>query len=91
VDWDGIGTFALFISTGAVGVGIIAFKAYAARLASKLEIEKLRRSNSAPDEVTEHLRDLELQVHRLTERVDFTERLLGEESSQPAPESSDTA
>ena len=37
MDWDGIGTLALFFSSGAVGVGIIALLAYKAKLTSKLE------------------------------------------------------
>jgi hypothetical protein len=34
--------------------------------------------------VLEQIRDLETQVHRLTECVDFTERLLGGENSEPS-------
>jgi len=86
VDWDGVGTFALFIASGGVGMGLIALHAYKAKLAAKLEWERLRRSSTAPDELVEQLRDLETKVHRLTERVDFTERLLGDGES----ESSDT-
>jgi len=82
VDWDGIGTFALFLSSGAVGLGIIALKAYGARLASKLEVERLRRAGPTQDEVTEQMRYLEDQIHRLTERVDFTERLLGDADTE---------
>ena len=89
MDWDGIGTFALCLSSGAVGLGVIAFKAYAAKLASKIEMEQLRRSSPAPDELTEHMRYLEDQVQRLTERVDFTERLIGQGSPETS-ESSET-
>lgn len=35
VDWDGVGTFALFLSSGAVGLGFIALRAYKAKLASE--------------------------------------------------------
>ncbi len=83
VDWDGIGAFALFISSGAVGVGLIALLAFKAKLASKLDWERLRRSDPAPDEVLEQLQDLEAKVQRLTERADFTERLVGDGSSEP--------
>ncbi len=78
MDWDGIGTWALFFSSGVVGVGLIALNAYKAKLASKLEWERLRRSETAPDEVLEQIHDLEAKVQRLTERADFTERLVGD-------------
>jgi hypothetical protein len=84
VDWDGIGAFALFLSSGAVGLGLIALRAYKAKLASKLEWERLRRSDPAPDEVLEQLQDLEAKVQRLAERADFTERLVGDGRSEPA-------
>lgn len=84
MDWDGIGTLALFLSSGAVGVGMIALRAYKAKLASKLEWERLRHSNPPQDEVFEQIQDLEAQVHRLTERLDFTERLVGSGRSEPA-------
>jgi Mg2+ and Co2+ transporter CorA len=77
VDWDGVGTFAMFIASGAVGLGIIALRAYKARLASKLDFARLQRERDVSDEdVQEQIRDLEDQVQRLTERVDFTEKLL---------------
>ena len=84
MDWDGIGTLALFLSSGAVGVGLIALRAYKAKLASELEWERLRRSDTDPDEVVEQIQDLEAQLHRLTERVDFTERLVGDGRSEPS-------
>ena len=84
MDWDGIGTWALFFSSGAVGVCLIALNAYKAKLASKLEWERLRRSHAHPDEVLEQIQDLEGQVHRLTERIDFTERLVGDGRSEPS-------
>ncbi len=37
---------------------------------------------SARFDVLEQIRDLETKVHRLTERVDFTERLLGDGNSE---------
>ena len=77
MDWDGIGTFALFLSSGAIGVGIIALRAYKAHLASKLEWARLKRTDDVPEETLGQIRDLEEQVQRLTERVDFTENLLG--------------
>lgn len=84
LDWDGIGTLGLFLSTGAIGVGLIVLRAYKAKLASKLDWERLRRSDTRPDEVLEQIQDLEDQVHRLTERIDFTERLVGDGRSEPS-------
>ena len=84
MDWDGVGTFALFLASGAVGVGLIALRAYKAKLAAKLDWERLRRSITPPDEVLEQIRDLETKVHRLTDRVDFAERLLGDGHSEPS-------
>jgi len=78
MDWDGIGTFALFLSSGAVGLGIVALRAYKARLASKLELARIERESGVPDETREQLQNLEDEVRRLTDRVDFTERLLGD-------------
>lgn len=84
MDWDGIGTFALFLSSGAVGLGLIALRAYKAKLTARLERERLRHVSGPSDELTEQLRDLETQVSRLAERVDFTERLLGSGQQEPA-------
>lgn len=76
MDWDGIGTFALFLSSGAVGVGIIMLRAYKARLAAKLEWARLEQAGGGPDYAQEQIRDLEEQVRRLSERVEFNEKLL---------------
>lgn len=76
MDWDGIGTFALFISSGAVGVGIILLRAYKARLAAKLEWARLEQGGGDADYAQEQIRELEEQVSRLSERVDFSEKLL---------------
>lgn len=76
MDWDGIGTFALFLSSGAVGVGIILLRAYKARLAAKLEWARLEQSGGDPDFTQEQIRELEARVDRLSERVEFSEKLL---------------
>ena len=87
MDWDGVGTFAMFISSGAIGLAIIALRAYQAKLASKLEWARLERANDdAPEEALEQLQELEEQVQRLTERVDFTEKLLGDGQDDPKRE-----
>ena len=77
MDWDGVGTFALFLSSGAVGIGLIALRAYKARLTARLEQARIEHAGSAPDFGVEQLRELEEKVARLTERVDFNEKLLG--------------
>jgi len=86
VDWDGIGSVALFLGWGAIGVAIVALRAYKAKLASKLDWERLRLSNIQRDAdplLAEQIQDLEMHVLRLTERVDFTERLLTEGKTDP--------
>ena len=92
MDWDGIGTAALFLSSGAVGVGVIVLRAYQAKLAAKIETARLARSGGDPDPAQEQIRDLEEQVRRLGERVEFSEKLLAGEpagSSEGAPEQVD--
>lgn len=87
MDWDGVGTFAMFLASGAVGVGIVALKAYKAKLASKLEFARLERDRDAPDDaMQEQIRELEDQVQRLTERLDFTEKLLASGAGAAAEE-----
>lgn len=79
MDWDGIGTFAMFISSGGIGLAIIALRAYKAKLASKLEWARLvRAEDNNPEQALEQILELEEQLQRLTERVDFTEKLLGD-------------
>jgi len=86
MDWDGVGTFAMFISSGAVGVGIILLRAYQAKLAAKLEWARLERSAEAPEQTQEQIRDLEEQVRQLSDRVDFTEKLLSGGRATPREE-----
>lgn len=76
MDWDGIGVFAMFMASGAVGVGVVALRAYRARLSSKLELARINRPAAVQEDVQGQLQDLESRVHQLTERLDFTERLL---------------
>jgi hypothetical protein len=45
-------------------------------LASKLEWARLHAADDLPEQTLEQIHDLQEQVERLTERVDFTERLL---------------
>lgn len=76
MDWDGIGTFALFLSSGAVGLGVIMLRAYKARLAAKLEWARLAQTGGESDYADEQIRDLEEQVRRLSERVEFNQKML---------------
>lgn len=78
MDWDGVGTFALFLSSGAVGVGMICLRAYKARLEARLEQARIEHASPGPSFDTEQIRELEEKVARLTERVDFNEKLLGD-------------
>jgi len=69
----------MFISSGAIGLAIIALRAYKAKLASKLEWARLvRAEDNNPEQALEQILELEEQLQRLTERVDFTEKLLGD-------------
>ena len=88
MDWDGVGTFALFISSGVIGVALVALRAYKARLESKLEVERIRSGAAASvdHQVDGQIHDLEVQVRRLTERVDFSERLLSDRHATPKTE-----
>jgi len=89
MDWDGIGTAALFLSSGAIGVGVILLRAYTAKLAAKVETARLKYSDQDPDYATEQIRALEDQVRRLGERVEFSEKLLAgdrAESGDGGPE-----
>lgn len=76
MDWDGVGTFALFLSSGAIGLGIIALRGYQAWLASSLEKARLSRPEADSEGVQDQIQHLENQVAQLSERVDFSERLL---------------
>jgi hypothetical protein len=79
MDWDGIGTAALFLSSGAIGVGVILLRAYTAKLAAKVEAARLEYGSRDPDYASEQIRELEDQVRRLNERVEFSEKLLAGE------------
>ncbi|NNF27111.1 MAG: hypothetical protein HKN73_07825 [Gemmatimonadetes bacterium] len=85
MDWDGVGTFALFIASGAVGVTLALVRAYKAKLSAELERERIRATHGPGSvEVTDRLSAVEAEVERLTDRLDFTERLLETGQSQKA-------
>jgi len=76
VDSGAIAVIALFAISGLVGAGVITLNAYKAKLASKLEWARLQAAEDVPEQTLEQIHDLQEQVERLTERVDFTEKLL---------------
>lgn len=85
MDMDSIGAFAMFLSTGAFGIGWIWLFAYRMKLKNGLEREKLRASSSdAVEELRQEMHDLlaqqASQLDDLHERLDFTERLLSQGS-----------
>ena len=83
MDWDGVGTFALFLATGAVGISVVMLKAYGLKLRAKLEREQLRQHGAADSqELLEKVESLQTEVGRLTERLDFTEKLLNSGEKQ---------
>ena len=70
MDWDGIGTFALFFSSGVIGIGLMFLRAYHLKLKARIEETRI---HAIADDTIEELRH---EMQRLSERVDFTERLL---------------
>ncbi len=85
MDWDGIGTAAFFLASGTFGVGLTLLKAYSLNLKAKIEQERIRAGNHGSDEILEELQNLTTQVQRLSERVDFTEKLVGSGQKPTAP------
>ena len=73
---DIIATIVFFSISGVVGAGVIGLYAYKMRLASKLEWARLHAAEDVPEQTLEQIHNLQEQVERLTERVDFTEKLL---------------
>jgi hypothetical protein len=81
VEWDAIGTFALFFSAGAVGVAWTILAGYRSRLKANLEIERMRhQSGEGVEELRQEMHELlaqqAAQLDDLAERIDFAERLL---------------
>lgn len=77
MDWDGVGTFALFLASGAVGISVVMLKAYKLKVQARLEQERLRRHNDQDtEELLERVDSMQAQISSLTARVDFNERLL---------------
>lgn len=81
MEWDAIGTFALFLSAGAVGVACTILAGYRSRLKARLELERMRQQSGEGvtelrQEVHELLAQQASQLDELHERLDFAERLL---------------
>lgn len=60
-------------------------KAYSLSLKAKIERSCVRAGAHGTDEILEELQTLTTQVHRLSERVDFTEKLVGSGQKPAAP------
>ena len=81
MDMDGIGTAAMFLSSGVIGAGLIWLAAYRTKLKAGLDRDRLHgSSNDAVEELRQEIHDLlaqqASQLDDLHERLDFTERLL---------------
>ena len=81
MDFDTPGAFALFLSLGAIGIGLIRLAAYRMKLKAETERRRIEESsaNSADalrDEVQHALAQQATQIDELHERLDFAERLL---------------
>ncbi len=81
MDMDGVGTFALFISSGAIGIGLVWLAAFRMKLKHKLELARLGdQSADAVDQLRDEMHDLieqqGAQLADMQERLDFAERLL---------------
>lgn len=85
MDWDGIGTAAFFLASGGMVVSWTLLKAYSLSLKAKIEQERIRAGSHSNDEILEELQTLATQVHRLSERVDFAEKLVGSGQKADAP------
>ena len=81
MDWDGVGTFALFLSMGGVSLGLMVLAGFRMKLKQRLEMQRLEGgSQDEIEQLREELHDALEQQHAqitdLQERLDFTERLL---------------
>ncbi len=73
---DMIATIVFFAISGIVGAGVIGLNAYKTKLAAKLEWARLHAAEDVPEQAQGQIQDLEERLERLTERVDFNEKLL---------------
>lgn len=81
MDWDGLGTLALFFSMGGVSLGLMVLAGFRMKLKQRLELQRLEGgSHEDVEQLREEMHDALEQQHAqiadLQERLDFTERLL---------------
>ena len=81
MDWDSIGAFALFLSAGGFGMGLVWLVSFRMKLKHKLELARLGgQSDDAVDQLRDEMHDLieqqGAQLVDMQERLDFAERLL---------------
>jgi hypothetical protein len=94
MDFDTPGAFALFLSLGAVGVGVLRLWAYRMKLTAETEQKRLEAHSSNTiddlrDEVQHALARQSAEIDELHQRLDFAERLLTRpvtpEATSPKP------
>ena len=76
MDWDSIGMFALFMSGGGITLGVLAYNAYLQTLEARNDRERMKLEAAGSPELQAEVELLADRVDKLTERLDFTERLL---------------
>ncbi len=81
MEWDAIGTFAMFLAAGAASIAWTVYAGYRVKINSELERERLRAtSTDAAEDLRRELHDViaqqQAQLDELNERIDFTERML---------------
>ena len=78
---DSIGAFAMFLSAGGVGLGLILLSAYKAKLRAgmtqlQLDEASVESVDQLRDEMHQALSQQAAEIEDLNERLDFAERLL---------------
>ncbi len=81
MDFDSIGAFAMFLSGGAIGLGLVLLSAYKAKLKAGMAQSQLGEASSESvdqlrEEMQQSLSQQAAEIEDLNERLDFTERLL---------------
>ena len=72
-------------------MAVVALRAYKAQLTARIEMARIEASGGVPDETQEQIRDLEERVRGLTDRLDFTERLLEKGAAAPSEQEAGSA
>ena len=89
MDFDSIGAFALFFSTGAIGCTLVWLASYRMKLKADLEKARLDAGGSESieqlrEEMQQLLAEQGTQIDELHERLDFAERLLTQGRAEDA-------